>query len=503
MSKAKSTAPEKEALTGEENIRAQRLEKVEKLKQAGHVPYAYRFAKSDKNQGLQEKYKDLADGQELTDIVKVAGRIMALRNGGMFIDLQDDTGKIQVFCHKENLDQKNLDLLDLLDIGDIIGATGTIRRTPRGELSVKTKELEILTKTLRPLPEKHHGLKDIETRYRQRYLDLMVNEESRDKLRTRSKIVHAVRAFFESRDYLEVETPMLQTIAGGAAAKPFITHHNTLGIDMYLRIAPELYLKRLVVGGLAERVFEINRNFRNEGMSIRHNPEFTMLESYEAWTDCNGIMDLVEAMIKHTAEKACDTQKITFGDNEIDFSGTWTRKSMAQLVADKTGVDFMQLDEKSAHKQAKEMGVPGVNKKDGWGKILTKAFEHFVEGDLIQPTFVTDYPKEVSPLAKDHPTDARLVDRFELFINGWEIANGFSELSDPVEQQKRFEQQGADRDGGDDEAHPMDHDYVVALEYGLPPTGGLGVGIDRLAMLLTNSDSIRDIIAFPTMKPRD
>lgn len=483
-------------------IRETRIEKLDTWRERNVDPYPYSFEKTHDNQMLQTQYAHLENGQETDDVVSVAGRIMAIRNSGMFIDLHDPTGKIQVFCHKENLPPEKLEELKLLDIGDIIGATGAIRRTPRGELSVKATGFQLLGKSLLPLPEKYHGLTDIEARYRQRYLDLIMNPESRDTLVKRSKIVAEIRRFLTDQGFLEVETPMLQTIAGGAAARPFITHHNTLDIDMFLRIAPELYLKRLIVGGISEKVFEMNRNFRNEGISPRHNPEFTMMELYQAYADYNDMMDLTEQLIAHVAQSVLGTTKITYGENEIDLAAPWPRKSMMDCVKEATGLDFNEIEtDEDARAAAKSVHVH-VEDWESWGSVLEQIFEVKVEDSLIQPIHITDYPREISPLAKVHRDNPRLVERFETRINGWEVSNAFSELSDPLDQRSRFEAQLSEREKGDDEAHQMDEDYVTALEYGMPPCGGLGIGIDRLVMLLTNSPNIRDVIAFPTMKPK-
>lgn len=485
-----------------DHIRQGRIDKLVKWRERGMNPYPYRFEKTADNQVLQDQYAHLENGQETEDVVMVAGRIMAIRNSGLFIDLQDPTAKIQVFCHKENLSPEQLEDLKLLDIGDFIGATGTIRRTPRGELSVKTKQFVLLSKSLLPLPEKFHGLTDVETRYRQRYVDLIVNKESQETLVKRSRIIAEIRKILTDKGFLEVETPMLQMIAGGAAAKPFITHHNTLDLDMYLRIAPELYLKRLIVGGLSEKVFELNRNFRNEGISPRHNPEFTMMELYQAYADYNDMMDLTEELFSKAAQAVLGTMKITFQGTEIDLTPPWPRKTMAGAVLEATGVDFMQIKTaEEARAAAAKLNV-SVEDNESWGSVLEQVFEVKIEHTLIQPIHITDYPREISPLAKEHRDDPRLVERFETRINGWEVSNAFSELSDPLDQRDRFEAQMTERDGGDDEAHQMDEDYVTALEYGMPPTGGLGVGIDRLIMILTDSPNIRDVIAFPTLKPR-
>jgi lysyl-tRNA synthetase, class II len=487
---------------GLDKIRETRIAKKDQMIAMGINPYPYQFAKTHECEALQTEYENLESGTETEQQVSVAGRIMALRNSGLFIDLQDSTGKIQVFCHKENLSEAQLALLKLLDVGDLIGATGTIRRTPRGELSVKTKELQVLSKALLPLPEKYHGLSDKETRYRQRYLDLIVNEEPRNTLRLRSQIIAQIRHFFFAKGFIEVETPMLQTQAGGASARPFMTHHNALDVPMVLRIAPELYLKRLVVGGLADKVFELNRNFRNEGISPKHNPEFTMVEAYQAYVDYFEVMDFIESLVSDVAQSVLGKTTVVFQGKEIDFGAPWKRITMIDAVKEQTGLDFNVITTTAeAHLAAKNIGLD-VHSAWGWGKTLEFIFEEKVEPTLIQPTHVMDYPLETSPLAKIHRSDSRLVERFETRVNGWEIANAFSELSDPLDQRRRFEDQIKAREAGDSEAQPMDEDYVTALEYGLPPTGGLGIGIDRLVMLLTDSPSIRDVIAFPTMRPR-
>lgn len=483
-------------------LRQIRIDKLAAWQDLGQNPYPYHYEKSHSNAELQTRYQSLESGVETDDRVSVAGRVMALRNSGMFIDLQDPTGKIQVFCHKDNLSEEQRNGLKLVDIGDIIGATGTIRRTPRGELSVKATQLSILGKSLLPLPEKYHGLTNIETRYRQRYLDLIMNPESRETLTRRSLIIQEIRRLLIEKGFLEVETPMLQTIAGGAAAKPFITHHNTLDIDMYLRIAPELYLKRLIVGGLSEKVFELNRNFRNEGISPRHNPEFTMMELYQAYADYHDMMDLTEELVETVARNVLGTTTIQFQGQEISLKRPWARKTMAECVLEQTGIDFLSIETDTQARQAAEQLGVSVEPYETWGSVLEQVFEVKVEHLLIQPIHIIDYPREISPLAKAHRDNPRLVERFETRINGWEVANAFSELSDPLDQRQRFEAQMAQREHGDDEAHQMDEDYITALEYGMPPCGGLGVGIDRLIMLLTDSPNIRDVIAFPTLKPK-
>jgi lysyl-tRNA synthetase, class II len=482
-------------------VLADRLEKLAKIRALGVDPYPYSFTTTHTNAALQAKYEALEAGSETTDEVAIAGRIMASRNTGLFLDILDDTGKIQGFCHKENLDETALALLKLLDVGDIVGLNGLVRRTPRGELSVKAKQLTLLCKTLRPLPEKYHGLTDTETRYRQRYLDLIMNEDSRQVLRQRSVIISTVRKTLEGQGFMEVETPMLQAIASGAAARPFVTHHNTLDADFYLRIAPELYLKRLVVGGFS-KVFELNRCFRNEGMDTRHNPEFTMLEAYEALTDYKGMMRLTETLVSQAVLAVHGSLQVEFQGKVLDFSAPWPERTMVGSVQEKTGVDWLALqDPEQARTEAKRFGVH-IDAGTCWGKVIAALFEELVEPELIQPTHITELPTDISPLAKVHRETPYLTERFESFVNGWELANGFSELSDPQDQRARFAQQAAERAGGDDEALPTDDDYCTALDYGLPPTGGVGLGLDRLVMLLTNSPSIRDVIAFPTLRPK-
>jgi lysyl-tRNA synthetase class 2 len=486
----------------EDPLRAVRIGKLESLKAQGIDPYPYGFDRTDEAAELERRYAGLGAGAETGEQVCVAGRIRAVRNSGMFIDLHDATGKVQIFCHRDNLSPEGLAAVRLLDIGDLIGVKGLVRRTSRGELTVNATAIAVLAKTLRPLPEKYHGLADVELRYRQRYLDLIMNPESRETLRRRSKIVAAMRSHLVERGYLEVETPMLHTIPGGASAKPFVTHHNTLDIDLYLRIAPELHLKRLLVGGLADKLFEINRNFRNEGISPRHNPEFTMLELYEAYVDYTAMMRLTEELIASVAEAVLGSLRINYGGTVIDLSPPWPRRSMSELVQVATGVDFLAFrDAETAGRAAAALGA-SVTGNENWGQALEAAFAARVEDTLIQPMHVTGFPRDISPLAKADRADPRLAERFETYIYGWEIANAFSELTDPQDQRARFEAQMQARAAGDEEAQPLDEDYVTALEYGLPPCGGLGIGIDRLVMLLTDSPSIRDVITFPTLRPR-
>jgi lysyl-tRNA synthetase class 2 len=503
-------APEEEAMTDDERqlrgqedpLRNVRIGKRDGLAALGIDPYPYSFERTHEAAELERRYAGLAAGAETEDRVQVAGRIRAMRNSGMFIDLHDASGKIQIFCHRDLLGQDALAIVRLLDIGDLIGVEGLVRRTPRGELTVNATAVKVLAKALRPLPEKYHGLADIELRYRQRYLDLIMNPESRETLQRRSRIVAAMRNHLAGRGYLEVETPMLHTIPGGASAKPFVTHHNALDIDLYLRIAPELHLKRLVVGGLADKLFEINRCFRNEGLSPRHNPEFTSLELYEAYVDYTAMMKLTEELLTTVAETVLGTLQIGYGGTVIDLSPPWPRHSMAELVETATGVDFLALENAAEAREAAANLGAGLSGRENWGQALEAAFAARVEDTLIQPVHVTGFPRDISPLAKADRTDPRLVERFETYIYGWEIANAFSELNDPEDQRERFEAQMLARAAGDEEAQPLDEDYVTALEYGLPPCGGLGIGIDRLVMLLTDSPSIRDVIAFPTLRPR-
>jgi lysyl-tRNA synthetase, class II len=494
-----------------EEIRAARLEKVAQLNQLGINPYAYRWEITHQTSELQEKYADLADGGEVDVEVSVAGRVTVRRVMGKlaFFTLQDESGKIQLYLEKNRIQEcmaevdadafKHLD--KLVDAGDIIGVKGTIKRTNKGELSVYVKQYAILTKSLLPLPDKWHGLTDISKRYRQRYVDLIVNPEVRQTFRRRAQITSGIRRYLDERGFLEIETPVLQSEAGGADARPFITYHNTLEMELYLRIATELHLKRLIVGGF-EKVFEIGRIFRNEGISTRHNPEFTSIELYQAYADYNDMMELTEGIITTVAKDVIGTLKITYQEQEVDLTPPWRRVTMHDAVKEATGLDFSSFtsleDAKTACKNA---GIPGVEECTSIGKMLSLTFEEKVETSLIQPTFITDYPVEISPLAKPHRSKAGLVERFELFIVGRETANSFSELTDPVDQRERLQEQAAKKAAGDLEAQGIDEDFLTALEYGMPPTGGLGIGIDRLVMFLTDSPSIRDVIAFPLLKP--
>lgn len=482
--------------------REARLAKLKNLQERGYNPYPYRFEPTAYAAELQEKYKDLEAGAETEDRVTVAGRAMAVRNSGMFIDIKDKTGKIQAFCHKSHLNEEDLELLKCLDVGDMVGISGFVRRTPRGELSVAAEKFDIISKSLQPLPEKFHGLTDTDARYRQRYVDFIMNDDAREIYAKRCQITSAIRRWFEEHNFLEVETPMLHTIMGGANAKPFITHHNSLDMDLYLRIAPELFLKRLVVGGF-DRVFEIGRNFRNEGIDKSHNPEFTGLEAYQAYADYNDMADLFASLIPYVAEKVLGTKVIKFGDREIDLSKGFARKSIVDLVKEHAGIDLKQaqtLDEAKA--MAKSAGVD-ASACSSWGKVVQEVFDEKVEHLLIDPILVMDMPRDISPLAKTHRSNPRLVEHFDAYIAGMEIGCAYSELSNPLEQKERFDAQCAAREAGDEEAQMLDEDYVIALENGLPPTGGMGMGIDRLAILLTGAETIRDVIAFPTLRKKD
>jgi len=484
-------------------FRSSRLTKLKAILDSHIDPYPSQFQKSHELGDVLTSYAYLENGQETQDSVTVAGRIYTIRNSGMFMDVRDAIHKIQIFCHKNSSPAALFTLLENLDMGDYIGVSGLVRRTPRGELTINAQHITLLSKALLPLPEKYHGVTDVETRYRYRYLDLLTNDDSRHTLRQRAKIIATLRSYLINQDFLEVETPMLHSIPGGALAKPFETFHNALDMKLYLRIAPELYLKKLIVGGLAHKIFELNRCFRNEGISTRHNPEFTQVELYWAYADYRDVMSLTEELVAHIAEQVFGQTTLPFGDHNINFAAPWHKQSMCSLVQQHTGIDFLTITSAEAAQQAAvSLGIY-VKKTDTWGKVVESVFGEKVEMHLIQPTHVTDLPLDISPLAKKHAHDPRLTERFETYINGWEIANGFSELNDPIDQRKRFEQQIANRAAGDDEAHAMDHDFITALEHGLPPTGGLGIGIDRLVMLLTNSPSIRDVIAFPTMRNRD
>ena len=488
-------------------LRDTRLEKANTLEQLGQGPYALTFEPSHRMAELQADHADLPNGEERELSVAVAGRVMTRRVMGKlaFFTLADETGTIQLFLEKAGLEAQQegwfKQITSLVDAGDWLGVSGTLRRTDRGELSVKVSDWRMLSKSLQPLPDKWHGLADVEKRYRQRYLDLIVSPQSRETFRRRALLVSGIRRWLDERQFLEIETPVLQSEAGGADARPFITHHNTLDLPLYLRIATELHLKRLVVGGF-ERVYELGRIFRNEGMSTRHNPEFTSVEVYQAYSDYIGMMELTEAMIADVCQQVCGGTRIHYQGTDIDLTPPWRRATMHELVEEATGLNFEAFtsrEQAAAAMEAAGLEVPGA--ADSVGRLLNEAFEQRVEASLIQPTFVTDYPIEISPLARKHRSKPGLVERFELFIVGRETANAFSELIDPVDQRERLEAQQARKVAGDLEAQGLDEDFVHALEVGMPPTGGLGIGIDRLVMLLTDSPSIRDVIAFPLMRP--
>lgn len=475
-----------------------RRDKLDKLVEEGKNPYeVVKYDKDAYAQVIKDNYADYENKE-----VSLAGRLISKRIMGKasFAHLLDCTGSIQLYVSRDDLGDENYAAFKKTDIGDIIGIKGVVFTTKMGEISVHCKSVDLLSKSLLPLPEKYHGLKDTDLRYRQRYVDLIANPEVKKTFITRSRIISAVRSFLDAQGFIEVETPILNTIAGGATARPFITHHNTLDIDMYMRIAPELYLKRLIVGGF-EKVYELGRNFRNEGMDTRHNPEFTMIEMYQAYTDFRGMMDLTEKIFGYIADTVIGSRKITYQGVEINLESPWERLTMIEAVKKYVGIDFdatEDLDELKA--QAKKAGVE-FNDDITWGKLLYECFDQKVEEKLVQPTFVYDYPVDVSPLAKRKPSDKRMTERFEFFITGKEFGNAFSELNDPIDQKERFMAQVRQREKGDDEAQMMDEDYVTALMYGMPPTGGLGIGIDRAVMLFTDSASIRDVLLFPTMKP--
>jgi lysyl-tRNA synthetase class 2 len=488
-------------------LRDTRLEKANTLEELGQGPYALTFEPSHRMAELQADHADLPNGEEREVSVAVAGRVMTRRVMGKlaFFTLADETGTIQLFLEKAGLEAQQegwfKQITSLVDAGDWLGVSGTLRRTDRGELSVKVSDWRMLSKSLQPLPDKWHGLADVEKRYRQRYLDLIVSPQSRETFRRRALLVSGIRRWLDERQFLEIETPVLQSEAGGADARPFITHHNTLDLPLYLRIATELHLKRLVVGGF-ERVYELGRIFRNEGMSTRHNPEFTSVEVYQAYSDYIGMMELTEAMIAEVCQQVCGGTRIHYQGTDIDLTPPWRRATMHELVEEATGLNFEGFTSRAQAAEAMEaagLEVPAA--ADSVGRLLNEAFEQRVEANLIQPTFVTDYPIEISPLARKHRSKPGLVERFELFIVGRETANAFSELIDPVDQRERLEAQQARKAAGDLEAQGLDEDFVHALEVGMPPTGGLGIGIDRLVMLLTDSPSIRDVIAFPLMRP--
>ncbi len=485
-------------------ILRQRRAKVEELRRSGINPYAndFQVTRTAAEVSAAHAGDDAEALQGCSQRYLLGGRIMARRDFGKaaFIQLQDRSGRLQVYVARDQVGEEAFALFGRLDLGDVVGVSGTPFRTKTGELSLRADGLRLLTKSLHPLPEKWHGLTDVETRYRQRYLDLMVNPEVCDTFRKRSRIIRLIRRYMEEHDFLEVETPMMQPIAGGATARPFVTHHNTLKMDLFLRIAPELYLKRLVVGGM-ERVFEINRNFRNEGISIQHNPEFTMMEFYQAYATYRELMDFTEALICHVAGEVCGGLKISYGGREVDLTPPWERLTLKEAIVKYGKVDPEVLEDRQRSLDwARSLGLE-FDPKIGHGKLLTELFDEVAEPKLWHPTFITEYPTEVSPLSRKNEGNPDVVDRFELFIVGRELANAFSELNDPVDQKERFVAQLAEKEAGDEEAHAMDEDYVRALEFGLPPTAGEGIGIDRLVMLLCDAASIRDVILFPQMRP--
>ncbi len=477
-----------------------RRDKLAQLQEEGENPFDVTTYNQEYHTAeIIEKFDEMEGMQ-----VSIAGRLMSKRVMGKasFFDLRDREGKIQLYVTRDDMGEEVYKKFKKLDIGDIVGVTGEVFRTQKGEISVRTNGYTLLSKSLLPLPEKFHGLRDTDLRYRQRYVDLIMNPEVKRTFEIRSKVITGIRNYLDSRGYMEVDTPILNTIPGGATARPFITHHNTLDIDMYMRIAPELYLKRLIVGGF-ERVYERGREFRNEGMDVKHNPEFTTMEVYQAYTDYEGMMNLTEDMISTVAQEVLGTTKVTFQGTEIDLSPGWARMTMIESIKKFAGIDFAETTtDAEAEALAKSVGIE-VEKGMTRGEIINLAFEEKVEDNLVQPTFIYEYPVEVSPLAKRYKDNPAFTERFEVFILGSEYGNAFSELNDPIDQKGRFMDQVAKREKGDEEANMMDEDFVTALEYGLPPTGGLGIGIDRLVMLLTDSYSIRDVLLFPTMKPLD
>ncbi|WP_433746182.1 lysine--tRNA ligase [Falsibacillus pallidus] len=483
-----------------------RLEKMGSMREKGMDPFGKRFERTHTSEEIKAEYDSLTkeelEGKEIE--VTIAGRVMTKRGKGKagFAHLQDLQGQIQIYVRKDAIGEEAYEIYNTVDLGDLIGITGTVFKTQVGELSVKAKEFTFLTKALRPLPDKFHGLKDVEQRYRQRYLDLITSDESKKTFIARSLIIQSMRRYLDNHGYLEVETPMMHSIAGGASARPFTTHHNALDMPLFMRIAIELHLKRLIVGGL-EKVYEIGRVFRNEGVSTRHNPEFTMIELYEAYADYKDIMKLTENLVAHIAKEVLGTTTVQYGDYEVNLEPEWRRLHMVDAIKEYVGVDmWKEMSDDEARALAKEHGIE-IKDTMTYGHIVNEFFEQKVEEKLIQPTFIYGHPVEISPLAKKNEEDPRFTDRFELFIVAREHANAFTELNDPIDQRQRFEAQLKEREQGNDEAHMMDDDFIEALEYGMPPTGGLGIGIDRLVMLLTNSPSIRDVLLFPLMRHRD
>lgn len=484
-----------------------RREKCENIRKLGIDPFGHKFERTDYAEALKEKYKDVDHDafENMNDTATVAGRIMFIRKMGKasFFSIKDKTGSIQIYISINDIGEESYNLFKTADIGDIVGVYGKVMKTKTGEVTIKCRKYTHLVKSLRPLPEKFHGLTDIEERYRRRYVDLMMNDDSRKIAFTRPKIIRCIQKFMDNRGFTEVETPILTTLLTGASARPFVTHHNTQDLDMYLRIALELPLKRLLVGGM-EAVYEIGRTFRNEGMDPKHNPEFTLMEAYLAYSDLEGMMDLTEDMYQTIAKEVFGKMVYNWCGNEINLEGSWKRISMVDAIKEQTGIDFkkeMTVDE--ALKLAEEHHIEVQEHEHTVGHIINLFFEKYVEETLIQPTFLYGHPIEISPLTKKNPEDPRFVDRFELFIGGKEFANAYTELNDPIDQLERFENQLAERDLGNDEANDIDMDFIEALEYGMPPAGGIGYGIDRLCMLFTESESIRDVILFPTMKPLD
>lgn len=483
------------------NLIKERRQKLSTLQEEGKDPFdVYKVERTHTTQQIKENYEELEDKE-----VTIAGRLMSKRVHGKagFSDVHDRYGKMQLYIKIDNVGEEKLKEYKTFDIGDFVSITGTVFKTKTEEVTIQIKDFQLLTKSLKPLPEKFHGLKDPDLRYRQRYVDLVMNQEAREALMKRTAIIKAMREFLDNRDFIEVETPSLSPIAGGAAAKPFITHHNALDVDMYLRIAPELYLKRLIVGGF-EKVYEIGKNFRNEGIDVRHNPEFTSIELYEAYSDYNDMMEITENMVAYICEKVNGTTKVVYEGTEIDFAPPWRRLTMVDAVKEYANVDFNEIKtNEEARELAKEKGVELKKElKDCTkGDILVAFFEEYAEEKLMQPTFICDYPVENSPLTKKKRGNEELTERFEGFVYGRELCNAYSELNDPIVQKERFLQQLRERELGDDEAYMMDDDFINALEIGMPPTGGMGMGIDRLVMFLTDSHSIRDVILFPTMKP--
>jgi len=479
-------------------LMAIRRDKLDKLRSLGVEPFGQAYQRSHSAREVVEGFSSL-EGKS----VSLAGRLNAIRSHGKaaFADLQDQSGRVQIYVKKDIVGDAAFEIFEILDLGDIVGVRGLVFKTKRGEISVQVEQLTLLTKALRPMPEKWHGLKDVELRYRQRYVDLIANPEVRETFIIRTKVIRAIRNYLDGQGFYEVETPVLATIAGGTTARPFKTHHNALDLPLFMRIATELYLKRLIVGGF-EKVYELGRVFRNEGISTKHNPEFTLLELYEAYSDYEGIMTLTENLISHVAQEVLGTQHVIYQGHEVDFTPPWPRARMLDLVKEHAGVDFSLVNsDEEARAMARQAGLT-LAPKATFGQALDEVFSEFVEPKLTGPMFVLDYPVEISPLAKRRSDNPRLTYRFEAFLAGRELANAFSELNDPIDQRGRFEQQMEERARGNDEAHEMDEDFLQALEYGMPPTGGLGIGIDRLCMVFAGVDSIRDIILFPLMRPR-